>query len=321
LAQAPFLGSTDPLLDLPTFYFHPHLSNFNMCATHWLFALHLLANLTPFVASDAAVAEDMGKPALISDMSAPAAPPDSAQARIALRQHREVAALNRYTFRGNVLQGSGDTVDHWIVMFCSGWHEKCQGLLPSYEILGVQWENKLNNGLMSSGVRFAKVDCATEKALCVSLDIDDYPSVVHYRNNQRVASWHGGAPGLVRFVKQELEGPRRRPKQQAAQAKRLSSCDALSPYAPPSISAADKPGEIGHHWCSFRSLCFALVLLAVAQYMWGLLRGSVFRGRNGKGTGCEHRPATIQQQHAVSSSPLQACLPHEWAAERASIVL
>merc|ERR1719163_2652236 len=139
-----------------------------------------------------------------------AAPPESVEARIALRQHREATVLNRFTFTGNVLEGKGDLVDHWIVMFCPGWHDKCQALLPSFELLGVQWENKINKALMSSSVRFVKVDCATEKALCVSLDIDDYPSVVHYKNQQRVASWHGGAPGLVRFVKQELEGAKRR---------------------------------------------------------------------------------------------------------------
>merc|ERR1719478_2058902 len=171
-------------------------------------AVVILALSAGSSASDAAPTEE--KPTIIDMSSRPAAPPQSADARIALRQHREAAALNRFTFPGNVLEGTGDIVEHWIVMFCPGWHDKCQGLLPSYELLGVQWENKLNKAVMSSSVRFAKVDCATEKALCVSMDIDDYPSVVHYHNQQRVNSWHGGAPGLVRFVKQELEGAKRR---------------------------------------------------------------------------------------------------------------
>merc|ERR1719198_2398050 len=161
-------------------------------------------------------------------ISNPAAPPESVEARIALRQHREATVLNRFTFTGNVLEGKGDLVDHWIVMFCPGWHDKCQSLLPSYEMLGVQWENKLNKGLMRSAVRFVKVDCATEKALCVSLDIDDYPSVVHYHQRERVASWHGGAPGLVRFVKQSLEGTKKRAnkRQPAAQMKVCTEADA-----------------------------------------------------------------------------------------------
>merc|ERR1719324_1996205 len=175
-------------------------------------------------ATSASAAEEK-KPMLIDVSSAPAAPPESAEARMALRQHREATILNRFTLPGNVLQGTGDLVDNWIVMFCPGWHDKCQGLLPSYELLGVQWENKLNKAVMESQVRFAKVDCATDKALCVSLDVDDYPSVVHYRNGARIASWQSGAPGLVGFVKQALEGPRRR----ASSAKRRKVPVAMSP--------------------------------------------------------------------------------------------
>jgi len=211
------------------------------------------------VATDTSSTEE--KPALILS-NAPAAPPDSAEARIALRQHREATALNRFIFKGNVLEGTGDNVEHWIVMFCSGWHEKCQGLLPSYELLGVQWENKLNKALMSSSVRFAKVDCATEKALCVSLDIDDYPSVVHYHNQQRVASWHGGAPGLVRFVKQALEGTKRRPSRAApAKAQKSSVCTEAS-----QSSEGIPEGE--RWWPILRAVCFGLLLLAAARSCW-----------------------------------------------------
>jgi len=287
-----------------------------MCVAHSLFVLQLFMVLATSVGSDAPGTEDRGTQYLIG-MSAPAAPPDSVEARIALRQHREVAALNRFTFPGNVLQGSGDLVDHWIVMFCPGWHEKCQGLLPSYELLGVQWENKLNKGLMSSSARFAKVDCATEKALCVSLDIDDYPSVVHYRNNQRVASWHGGAPGLVRFVKHELEAPKRGPSsgRQAARKTTVSACDALSPYDPPaSVSTAravdDRP--------SIRTVCFALMLLAAAHRAWVIASAAVFRTRQGHASGSLLKE---QQCQPSSSRSTQGCLPQEWAHERSTIVL
>merc|ERR1719311_744944 len=93
---------------------------------------------------------------------------------------RRAVELTRFTFRGNVLEGRGDAVDHWMVMFCPKWHDKCQTLLPSYERLGQQWEDKLNTGLFTSMVRFAKVDCATDKALCVSLGVEEYPLVAHF---------------------------------------------------------------------------------------------------------------------------------------------
>lgn len=196
----------------------------------------------------------------------PAAPTENIEARMAMRQHREATVLNRFTFPGNVLAGTGDLVDHWIVMFCPGWHDKCQGLLPSYELLGVQWENKLNKALMSSSARFVKVDCATEKALCVSLGIDDYPSVVHYRGGQRVASWHGGAPGLVGFVKQELEGRKRR----ASPIRKVGGVKTSS-AAVCGSKMVTFPDE-GRSWPFLRPLAFALLLAVVARSLWMLSR-------------------------------------------------
>lgn len=276
-------------------------------------------------ASDAAATE---KPTIIDASSAPAAPPESVEARIALRQHRESTALNRYTFPGNVLQGTGDLVDHWIVMFCPGWHDKCQGLMPSYELLGVQWENKLNKDVMSSSVRFTKVDCATEKALCVSLDIDDYPSVVHYRNQQRVASWHGGAPGLVRFVKQELEGPKRRPSQKtsASRVKKQPVCggDVTFPGdAPATTEEYGLSGAVRLGASPWRTLCFALVLLAAARGAWVASGSARLAHVSGKQTPLSaSEPCTARVHPRVAASAgLEACLPREWAIERQPIEL
>jgi len=278
-------------------------------------AIVLLSLITVSSASDASAAEE--KRALI-DTSAPAAPPESAAARIALRQHREVAILNRFTLPGNILKGTGDLVDHWIVMFCPGWHDKCQGLLPSYELLGVQWENKLNKAVMSSSVRFAKVDCATEKALCVSLDIDDYPSVVHYRNQQRVNSWHGGAPGLVRFVKQELEGPKSRPKPRAERPKFSPVCADLATGLP-DAPAADTDDQLQLAFAApLRTLCFALMLMAATHYLWTILTSKLPDcQRKGIG-GC---PRADEKQHAVTTTSVQVSLPKEWGRNRQSIQL
>jgi len=267
-------------------------------------------------ARDGAEAKKVSPPMI--NPSAPAAPPESAEARIALRQHREVSALNRFTFKGNVLDGVGDVVDSWIVMFCPGWHDQCQGLLPSYELLGVQWENKLNKAVMNSRVRFAKVDCATEKALCVSLDIEDYPSVVHYQNGQAMGSWSKGAPGLVRFVKQQLEPPKRRPSATVKQAVKkvdraaASSCDAAA--NPPSQAEPET-----QDWTGFRPLCFALILVAALHCAYVMTRRALQNKTNqleksstllaaGRG-GASRRPA--EQKH----------LPQEWLRDRRSIVL
>lgn len=278
-------------------------------------SLQEIARPSKAVTHEAQPAKD--KPTI--NLNAPAAPPESVEARMALRQHRPVSALNRYTFAGNVLEGLGDHVDHWIVMFCPSWHEKCQGLMPSYELLGVQWENKLNKeSVMSSKVRFAKVDCATDKALCVSLDIDDYPAVVHYHNNQRVNSWHGGAPGLVRFVKGELEGPKKR-KANPVPKKAIPTCSF--------DEAPDMETELSEHsadqlaWLlrllrfvssHGRSICFALILLLVVRGAWNVASSSLQR-RQGVPKAAAHVPA----KHTA----VPAHKPTEWASERQPIEL
>lgn len=273
------------------------------------------------------------KAPLIDTSSAPAAPTDNVEARIALRQHRDATALNRFTFPGNVLEGIGDHVDNWIVMFCPGWHEKCQGLLPSYELLGVTWENKMNKAVMNSKVRFAKVDCATEKALCVSLDVFDYPSVVHYQGGQRMASWESGAPGLVRFVKQQLEPPKpkRRPTRKVSEAKAAPACDAAGSVV--AVASAcnvagglvDTSVEGGCHWSFWRPTCFALMLMAAVRCVYVLVSRarSSQTGHSAKrslqravGPGGSSGSEGIRQR-----TRLRACLPEEWNRECGTIVL
>lgn len=247
--------------------------------------------------------------------SSPAAPPESVEARIALRQHRESTVLNRFTFAGNVLEGNGDLVDHWIVMFCPGWHDKCQSLLPSYELLGVQWENKLNRDLMTSSVRFVKVDCATEKSLCASLGIDDYPSVVHYRNQQRVASWHGGSPGLVRFVKQELEGPKRRPGRNAPAQVHVKpsfptcSADDTSMHQ---AESSDAKVEAFFPWGSGDFALMPYLLVAVSLLVCGIAWKAMHRNP------CRWNKTEIRPSLAA---PRCGSLPGQWASERRPIYL
>lgn len=220
---------------------------------------------------------------LISQASA-LPPSESPEARIKLRQHREASALNRFTFAGNVLENTGDIVEDWVVMFCPSWHEKCQSLLPSFELLGVQWEDKLNTAVMSSKVRFAKVDCATEKSLCVSLDIDDYPSVVHYKQQNRVNAWLGGAPGLVRWVKEELQPPKRRAKARPSGSdhskleKALDQAIEQATNKPvdvdqtctADVASTGQEGKGKFLWRILRPLAFLFILAIVASYCFSM---------------------------------------------------
>mmetsp|Transcript_127827 Transcript_127827/g.221645 ORF Transcript_127827/g.221645 Transcript_127827/m.221645 type:complete len:319 (+) Transcript_127827:91-1047(+) len=163
-----------------------------------------------------------------------AAPPEDAGSTVKFpEKHPEASRLNRYNFAGNVLRGTGDHAKHWIVIFCTDWHERCHALVPSYELLGAQWEEKLNeNSLFGSSVRFAKVDCATEKELCTSQGVEDYPTVKHYEQGRDVGMWTSGAPGLVRWVKQELTGK-----------KPVQSSSARSDHSHASKAAAARQGS------------------------------------------------------------------------------
>mmetsp|Transcript_51550 Transcript_51550/g.159727 ORF Transcript_51550/g.159727 Transcript_51550/m.159727 type:complete len:275 (-) Transcript_51550:643-1467(-) len=108
--------------------------------------------------------------------------------------HASTLELNRFTFGGNVLRhdGSGSHVAHWVVAFCPSWWEPCQNLEGPYAELSRQWEGTLNTALLTKEVRFAMVDCASDKVLCNEQDVESYPTVHHYHEGQRVASWSGG---------------------------------------------------------------------------------------------------------------------------------
>jgi len=115
------------------------------------------------------------------------------RAEVSAAFHEPVLSLNQYTFHGNVLKPVGENfAAHWVVMYCPPWWEMCQRMVLPYSQAGAEWQGKLNNGLMTLDVRFAKVDCATDKVLCNEQEVEGYPTVQHFIGGQRVATWNGG---------------------------------------------------------------------------------------------------------------------------------
>lgn len=133
-----------------------------------------------------------------------------------------MATLNRYTFHGNVLNsGSPAThVSHWVVFFGTDWDDRCMSLFPAFQTLSRQWEDKMNGDLVhSAAVRFALVDCGTDKELCNEQGVQDYPTVVHYGAQRSVGQWlSGSGEGLVPWLKGELTGRRPRRSRKGATA-------------------------------------------------------------------------------------------------------
>jgi len=103
-------------------------------------------------------------------------------------------ALNRFTFEGNVLPvpGSGRyRVENWIVVYCLDWFEPCRDLAPMWSTLSSEWQGKLNDGLLTQQVRFARVDCAVDKVLCNERDVNGYPTIQRFHKGKVVSSIHG----------------------------------------------------------------------------------------------------------------------------------
>lgn len=120
--------------------------------------------------------------------------------------HSPVLELNAYIFESNVLHGN--YVDHWVVLFCPKWFEPCEHLWPAYEAESGKWQRQMNKDLLHLHARFARVDCATDKVLCNTQSIEEYPTVVHYYKGVHVSQWtmrsRNGARLMASWIKKQL---------------------------------------------------------------------------------------------------------------------
>lgn len=105
-------------------------------------------------------------------------------------ERRNVPLFNRITFDGNVVRRGAGHVDAWVVLFCVSWDEECEGLSQLYRMQAHWYERDANQGhLTTLPLRFAEVDCATDKVLCNEQGVDEYATVAIYQAGSRVAKW------------------------------------------------------------------------------------------------------------------------------------
>lgn len=114
----------------------------------------------------------------------------------------KVALLNRVTFNSTIGQKH---VDHWVVLYCVDWFELCQGIWEEYKTLAGYWERTLSanaSSWQSTAVRFAEVDCTTDKALCNDNNVLEYPTLQHFHNGKFVTGWElsSGATSLSKDI-------------------------------------------------------------------------------------------------------------------------
>mmetsp|Transcript_69283 Transcript_69283/g.180484 ORF Transcript_69283/g.180484 Transcript_69283/m.180484 type:complete len:497 (+) Transcript_69283:124-1614(+) len=135
---------------------------------------------------------------------------DLAEPKPVVTQHH-VLHLGRRTFAETVLPPTSYPVENWIVMFCYSWYEPCQDIMDPYSAWSRDWEAKLNQDLFTTRVRFARVDCATDKELCNAQDVEGYPHIKQYSEGVAVAKWTGGrqkdAARLAKWLTKRLGAP------------------------------------------------------------------------------------------------------------------
>mmetsp|Transcript_31066 Transcript_31066/g.58259 ORF Transcript_31066/g.58259 Transcript_31066/m.58259 type:complete len:218 (+) Transcript_31066:73-726(+) len=132
---------------------------------------------------------------------------------------RHLARLNSLLFPGTAKSRQGGGAEQWLVAFCPSWWEPCHELELLFAEQAALWQGELNTGHFTSAVRFAMVDCATEKVLCNAEGVDMYPTIAHYKDGlqlrqtqlnpkrmkQRLLPWL--QEGLTPTKPDELEKP------------------------------------------------------------------------------------------------------------------
>jgi len=125
--------------------------------------------------------------------------------------------LNRHSFAENILRGTAlgnYIVEQWMVRFCpASWHE-CQWQEAFFEDLAGDWEAKLNTDVSSRRVRFAMVDCATDKELCHAEGVMAYPTVHHYHKGKRLDAFDGTAGDFSRWLEHRLSAKKQEQQRQ-----------------------------------------------------------------------------------------------------------
>lgn len=84
---------------------------------------------------------------------------------------------------------SGD----WLLFFGTNWCKHCQSLMPHFQEAAEQSR--------PLSVRFAKIDCDSQRSLCDRFDVNGYPTLYFYRNGMKT-SYEGArtTEALVQFV-------------------------------------------------------------------------------------------------------------------------
>lgn len=219
--------------------------------------------------------------------------------------------LNAITFNKNVLEESSNGVNHWIVLFCLEWFEPCEAISRPFAALADEWQEKMNTDLISTEVRFAHVDCATDRVLCNEQFVEEYPVLLHYHQRQFLTGGavgraldRGGIKGMMwamqEWVAQELAPILESREEQAVQEEELSLFD----WAKSMVPARRDP-----------AVDFIVVAVALLGNAWLLLRSHDRK----PDAGLAEKPVAMEPEDAAAVG--RRFLPEAWAKERPGVEL
>lgn len=179
---------------------------------------------------------------------------------------QSVMMLNRHTFNTTVAQPH---VDNWVVFFCVDWLELCQGLWHDYRRMAMHWEQALAphaKSWQTAAVRFAEVDCAKEKALCNENNVQNYPSVIHFKDGKFAREWElsKGATSLSTDISKWIS--------KVLSAQKSDQASKSTTHAAPELSLANHLRELSGllSWNDPRTAAIGYFILAivVAIFAW-----------------------------------------------------
>lgn len=238
--------------------------------------------------------------AFVSALAAGAATGEQEAARVNLLRQHSIVPLNSRIFAGNVLKG--EWADNWVVLFCVDWYAPCQNIERRFQAKASEHHRRLNEGaLMKNVVRFAYVDCATDKVLCNEQLVEEYPTVVHYKRGEREDAWSGDGP--------------KAPHQ-------------LSMFLITTLADADWPDD-EQPFLTPEEVRLALRLVAmaagaVALFVWAVGRGTdiwVASQLQRQQRELKKKASAWVEPRTVPPSRLARRMPREWATQRHTVEL
>lgn len=210
---------------------------------------------------------------------------------------RKVVDLNRFNFHNSVLQEGHDQPLHWIVRFCHDWYVPCDHLTPVFTEAALGVENALNaNDQFQTTVRFADVDCSTNKPLCNEVADYHFPQIIHFHKQARFTDWKGGG-SLKRNAESFLEW-------MDEQARAIESMTEFPTQLEAQVRK-EADSKIDPVQWDIRHVIAVFVALAgaLAGYFWILVRTITGIGV------CATLPSTSSRQRQLTC---QDMLPEDW---------